>query len=128
MIVPESLIDPIVIPVSSNELQVQWSEPATPNGIILLYQIFIRYLNNSQDDVVNSTSIGNYTESGLSPFTSYGFFVMVCNTAGCASSNIVYNTTLESGKYIVTSIIHINPAHRFIFISTILHLLCVFCY
>ena len=96
-IVPEDLFDPIVTPISSSELNVQWTEPAKSNGVITLYQIFIQYNNSSTNSVTNSTSIGSHVVVGLSPFTSYGFYVQVCNTAGCTSSSIAVNTTLESG-------------------------------
>lgn len=98
-VAPESLVDPIVSPVSSNELEIEWHEPASPNGVITLYRIFLRYPNDSSENLVNDTSEGDYIVSGLSSFTSYGFFIQVCNVAGCSTSDTVYNTTLESGMY-----------------------------
>ena len=99
-IVPENLLDPSVIPLSSSEIRVQWFEPRSPNGEISLYVVSIQYPDKSVEEIANSSSVGSYTVLDLSPFTSYGFFVRVCNTAGCASSNAVFNVTFESGKCI----------------------------
>ena len=95
--VPENVPDPEVTTISSQEIIVQWTEPAKPNGIILLYHIYLQYPEGNEE-VFNSTERGSYTVPGLSPFTQYGFLIFVCNTAGCAASNVAMNTTFESGK------------------------------
>lgn len=72
----------------------------TPNGNITQYQVFIRFSNGTTAGLINDTQPGSYNVSGLSPFTQYQFYVLVCNSAGCTQSNLIASTTLASGKSI----------------------------
>lgn len=97
---PDGIVDPEVLVISSSEIRIVWESPVTPNGNITEYQLFLRYSNGSNVSLINSTQTGSYVVSGLAPFTQYGFYMLVCNGAGCRSSNIVAQTTLESGKFV----------------------------
>lgn len=98
-IAPEDVNDPNVIVVSSNELQVNWTMPTTPNGVITEYRIYYQNLEtNLTVSVANYSQPGSYIVSGLTPFTGYGFYMAVCNMAGCTLSSIVTAITLETGK------------------------------
>lgn len=88
---PEDFIDPIFTNVESNSLVISWSEPLSPNGIIINYSVFFANGTIIFDGFSNFTSI-----NGLSPFTNYSFVVTVCNSADCLDSNTVTVTTLEA--------------------------------
>lgn len=45
-----------------------------------------------------SNATGEYTVTGLNPFTEYQFYVVVCTSVGCGTSEIVSATTFENGK------------------------------
>ena len=78
------LADDIDLPtldvLGSTSIHVTWSEPGSPNGVISNYIL-------SMDDVDVFTGLAfEYTATGLTPFTVYTFYLMVCNQAGCAST------------------------------------------
>lgn len=90
---------PEVTAVSSTSLQVDWTEPATPNGVITIYSIFNTTGEGDVDSLLtNSLSPGSIILSGLEPFTEYGFVVRVCTDAGCNTSEVGSGRTGESGK------------------------------
>lgn len=97
---PEDVVDPVAYVLSSTVIEISWVSPATPNGNITQYQLFIRFSNGSTSSLLNDTQPRSYNVSGLSPFTQYQFYMLVCNSAGCTSSNLIASTTLASGKYI----------------------------
>lgn len=71
----------------------EWNAPSKPNGIIVLYSI---YMNGSM--LLNVTGT-NYTVVNLQPFTLYSFAIAACTVVGCTQS--AYSPpqrTLESGK------------------------------
>lgn len=66
--------------VGSRELTVTWDAPVIPNGLIILYNLYI------EGAVVFSGS-GNITiVSGLLPFTEYVLELEACTNVGCANS------------------------------------------
>ena len=98
--VPEDIVDPTLSVLSSSEIQITWKVPLTPNGVITEYKVFLLYPQSGMSiSLINHTETGSYVATGLTPYTLYSFYLLVCNSAGCSSSNIVQKTTLESGKY-----------------------------
>ena len=77
----EGISPPVLEVRGPTEISVSWSAPDSPNGEISAYRLFM-------DDRVVFTSVNQfaYSATGLTPFTTYEFFVEVCNQAGCASS------------------------------------------
>ena len=101
---PSGLYPPEVTAVSSTSLQVNWTEPATPNGVIANYSIFDTTSDGDRDSLLTtSASPGSLILSGLEPFTEYGFVVEVCTAAGCSISREGSGRTGESGKYMELS-------------------------
>ena len=97
--VPEDIADPTLSVLSSSEIQITWKAPLTPNGVITEYKVFLLYPQSGISiSLINNTETGSYVAMELTPYTLYSFYLLVCNSAGCSSSNIVQNTTLESGK------------------------------
>jgi hypothetical protein len=96
---PSGVYPPEVRAVSSTSLQVNWTEPASPNGIITNYSIFNTTTGGDRDSLLTSSSSpGSLVLSGLEPFTEYGFLVEVCTVAGCSTSEVQTGRTGESGK------------------------------
>lgn len=93
---PSGVNPPSVTALSSNSLEVTWTEPTTPNGIVVNYTLF----STSDDDVflTDSSSPGSFVVDGLDPFTEYGFVVETCTNAGCTDSPEGTGFTGESGK------------------------------
>ena len=78
---------PTVTVLGPSSIQVTWSEPTRPNGVISNYMLFVN------DVQVVSGIVFEYTASNLTPFTVYSFYLAVCNQAGCASSITVTDVT-----------------------------------
>ena len=98
--VPEDIVDPILSVLSSSKIQITWEAPLTPNGVITEYKVFLLYPQSGISvSLINNTETSSHVATGLTPHTLYSFYLLVCNSAGCSSSNIVQKTTLESGKY-----------------------------
>lgn len=77
---PEGVDPPVLVVSGATEVAVSWSPPRLANGEISSYMLY-------QDNRVVFAGVGfSYTAINLDPFTTYSFFVEVCNQAGCASS------------------------------------------
>lgn len=92
---PRGLAAPAVshIDRKPNELFVSWSPPLEPNGVLLTYRI--------QRDNVGflfsfDSSVRNYTDVDLTPYTLYSYAVIACTIAGCVSSTRTQVRTLEA--------------------------------
>lgn len=86
--VPIGVQSPIVSSVESRRLEVYWDPPLQPNGVIVLYNLFVEEelrFSGSQ----NSTFIDN-----LEPFREYSFFVQACTSVGCGNSSASTGQTL----------------------------------
>ena len=81
--IPAGVQLPAVTPLSSTSLQFDWSEPDYPNGIIILYII---YLNSME--VHNATQMGSVVVPDLTPFTNYTYQLEACTQFGCSRSQL----------------------------------------
>lgn len=79
--VPEGVSAPVVIGVGSRELTVTWAPPATPNGVIILYNLFVN------GDILFSGADNFTIVGGLLPFMEYTLVLQACTAIGCASSD-----------------------------------------
>ena len=86
----EGIQPPTLTVRGAREIAVGWSAPESPNGEISNYRLF---MNNS---LIFEGIRFSYTADNLTPFTSYSFFVEVCNQAGCASSITVSARTEQA--------------------------------
>lgn len=92
--IPEQLQPPRVRVVGAREVEVFVLPPAQPNGVIHYYGVLI-------NDVMvrNVTSPGNYSVTGLIPYTTFRVAVRVCiratptSASGCATSDSTAATT-----------------------------------
>ena len=86
----EDIEPPVLVVRGATEIAVTWSPPGRPNGEISAYMLYM------DDEVVFTSLTLSYVATNLVPFTSYMFFVEVCNQAGCASSIAVSATTEQA--------------------------------
>ena len=82
---PEGVLAPTAVAVSSTVMSVAWMPPATPNGYILQYRIYVNSMTTASlqtDSTMRSSNV-----SGLLPFVVYTFIVEACTAAGCSRSS-----------------------------------------
>ncbi|XP_062584554.1 usherin-like isoform X1 [Saccostrea cucullata] len=89
---PLGMAAPQVFVVSDTILRVTWSEPATPNGEVTGYYI---YLNDRRFNT-NSAKAGSYILTDLLPYTIFRIQMEVCTTFACTQSPEIRVTTRES--------------------------------
>ncbi|XP_062863133.1 usherin [Trichomycterus rosablanca] len=108
---PQELAPPLVTPLSSTVMKVDWEPPAVPNGIIFRYELFMQELGNGTNPgperrVFLSSGWPNPRRSAgsaksgamvsdLQPFTQYRFRVLAVNMAGSAASDWTVSRTAE---------------------------------
>ena len=98
--VPEGVLPPTLTPLGPSEIQINWTEPLTPNGIIIRYGVYMVSvgLPSSRSLLQFSSEPGSLVVQELLPFTQYGFQLEACTSVGCNNSDIATQFTLESGK------------------------------
>lgn len=72
---------PTLVPQEWNVVQISWSPPSSPNGIITRYEIY-RKIGNSAPLLVCFTTQLTCLNSGLLGYTVYSYRVRARNTAG----------------------------------------------
>lgn len=99
---PRGLAAPIVnhIDRKPNKLFVSWSPPLEPNGVILTYRI---QRDNTGYRFSLDSSVRNYTDVDLTPYTPYSYAVIACTIAGCVASTQTRIRTLEGAPANVES-------------------------
>lgn len=111
-------------PRSSSSLDVTWSIPLQPNGIIVLYELKRVQATGSSPAVLRRFDANRLatTATGLQPFTNYTFTLTACTAAGCTESRTVSQLTLEDlatglNAPIVLSLNPESPTRLFVFWS-----------
>ena len=109
--VPEGLSPPEVTFVENNVhvLNVSWSAPLSPNGLLQSYQL---QLNNSIPLSLPADGVLHYVFEGLLPYTWYAFSVTACSGGGCITSEQTLVKTKESAP------LSVNPPAVFPLDST----------
>ncbi len=88
----------MITPTSAISLQISWTEPSIPNGVIRRYGVYQVTMDTNQLVGDFASETGSLTVTGLLPFTEYRYFLEVCTAAGCSNSEIVAVRTLEGGE------------------------------
>ena len=88
---------PVLSAVSSTEIQIIWSTPQSPNGIIVSYRLY-RINEGGEMLVASFSEVGSHIIGGLEPFTEYMFLLEACTSVGCNRSEAESVITLESGE------------------------------
>lgn len=92
---PEGITAPVLTVISSSSIEVMWTQPSLPNGIISQYQVF-----RDGGGMLNvSVYVGQnrlFADTNLAPFTQYSYILQACTSGGCDISPSVTDTTLEA--------------------------------
>ena len=98
---PTGLPQPIITVTGGYSIDLQWSHPAKPNGIIHKYEITYKMLggdptilNNTESITVNG-SLTKTSISGLKPYSDYQLVLHAFNSVGDISSP---STTFKTGE------------------------------
>ncbi|XP_041108645.1 usherin [Polyodon spathula] len=100
---PQGMAAPSVQPTSAYSVFLNWTEPASPNGIIAQYRVV--YQKRSSDPTFNTSPVTAVTVPGtnnqahvfgLEPFTTYNIHVVAVNSAGQVTSPWTSVRTLEA--------------------------------
>ena len=93
--VPEGITAPVLTITSSSSIDISWSPPLQPNGIISQYQVF-RDGGGQLNVSVYSGQNRQFTDDSLTPFTEYTYTLQACTSGGCDFSPSATETTLEA--------------------------------
>uniref|UniRef100_A0A3Q2FNI0 Usherin-like n=1 Tax=Cyprinodon variegatus TaxID=28743 RepID=A0A3Q2FNI0_CYPVA len=88
---PENVPAPLVIPLSPHSLNISWTPPETPNGVITSYGLWM-------DGVLvfnSSSSQEFFVVEGLSPWSRHVIRLQACTAQGCGKGPMVEAHTLE---------------------------------
>lgn len=77
-------MQPKAIAVSSTSIKVTWSPPTSPRGVIVKYIVKVVKTAKSVETTGNESSVD---VTGLSPYTSYKFTVVACNSYRCTGES-----------------------------------------
>lgn len=78
---PEFVNAPILIPDGSSSVNISWSEPRKPNGIVIFY-----ILRRNNTVVGQWDSKLSFNDISLTPATYYSYWLTVCTGGGCTDS------------------------------------------
>lgn len=79
---PEFILPPVIGAVTSTDIEITWSLPGKPNGVVTSYTL------RRNDSVINhwGYTVLQYTDTSISAYTLYGYWLTVCTRGGCADS------------------------------------------
>ncbi|XP_053408878.1 usherin-like [Mercenaria mercenaria] len=89
---PSGLDPPILSAVSATSIQVSWTMPASPNGLIKNYTVY----KDAEIVYAGGPTQMNYIVPGLQFWTEYTFRVQACTERGCALSTGATGRTLTA--------------------------------
>lgn len=95
---PANVKSPVIIPVSSTSLRVNWSLPDNPNGVIVKYNVTM-LKGGVYVSILPPKSLGEMKSAlvdGLTPYTVYTFRVEACTKMGCAVGPATSLRTMEA--------------------------------
>ncbi|XP_075319241.1 usherin [Odontesthes bonariensis] len=88
---PENVPAPLVTPLSPHALNVSWTPPDTPNGVIKSYGLWLDGVL-----ILNSSSFQRFfVVEGLSPWSRHVLRLQACTAQGCGKGPMVEMRTLE---------------------------------
>ena len=102
--------------VNGRSLLISWEEPLIPNGIIRNYTITRATLVPVILVTVNST-IFNYTDQGLEPFTSYNYTVIAATAGGSTETDYSVGMTAQELASGLTAPLTMSVNSTAIFVS-----------
>ena len=109
----QEYISPRIQSVLSTTVNVTWSPPRFPNGLLTRYEVY-RYdpTDLTRPNLATSTlgTMLNALVTGLAPYTDYQISIRACNSKGCTGhSSRASFQTLPDGKifYYATVSLHV---------------------
>ncbi|XP_069030560.1 usherin [Embiotoca jacksoni] len=88
---PENVPAPLVTPLSPHALNVSWTHPGTPNGVITSYGLWLDGV-----PILNSSSSPRFfVVEGLSPWSLHVLRLQACTARGCGKGPMIEVRTLE---------------------------------
>ncbi|KAI6647638.1 hypothetical protein LOD99_8712 [Oopsacas minuta] len=87
---PELLDIPFATLITPNSIELAWTNPLFPNGIIVNYTIY-----DSDGNTIFTGFALTTTITGLNAFTQYTYTLEACNSFGCVSSSPTTFSTSE---------------------------------
>ena len=82
-------------------IMLQWSEPATPNGIITGYILTVSNASNTSEVSLSGTDL-TYSADDLNEFTNYTFSVTSSTRVGEGPASMTVAQTDQDGKIMFT--------------------------
>jgi usherin len=95
---PEFQLPPNVTALNSTSVEISWSSPSHPNGVIIRYEIYQRLGNTDGAGMIVKTVPSNVQHSvlnGLNPYTLYEFSITSYTSFGGTASTWTQERTLE---------------------------------
>ncbi|XP_065144388.2 usherin [Paramisgurnus dabryanus] len=86
---PEEVPAPNILSLSPHSLNVSWTPPRKPNGVISSYSLWM------DGTLVQNSSLMSFEVGDLSPWSLHSFRVQACTAQGCALGPLVESRTLE---------------------------------
>ncbi|XP_016350129.1 usherin-like, partial [Sinocyclocheilus anshuiensis] len=86
---PEEVPAPNILSLSPYSLNVSWTPPRKPNGVISSYGLWM------DGTLVQNSSLMGFKVGDLSPWSLHSFRVQACTAQGCALGPLVEGRTLE---------------------------------
>ena len=100
---PEAVLPPLLISRSARSIEIRFTTPLLPNGIITRYTITrlppspstITFTPDTLPDL-EADEFYSHVDQNLSAFTTYNYTLMVCTNGGCTESIVATVTTQEA--------------------------------
>ena len=84
---------------SAYSVFIEWESPLTPNGIVIIYTVYVDYNNGSYDDFNVSAVEKNFTLEKLYPYQLIGINLSASTIAGEGPiSTTVFERTSQTRK------------------------------
>ncbi|XP_061132682.1 usherin [Syngnathus typhle] len=111
--VPEGVQSPVVRALSPSSLHLSWVRPTSLNGRVQQYHLNQTGLGTTI--FTHTEAPGNFTLTGLHPFTDYTFVLVACTAVGCGTSSPSTGRTLQASPTGVWS----RPRHMIVNASVV---------
>ena len=99
LLAPTGISAPTLSNIDSSHVQVTWTPPTAPNGVLVGYYI-LRTAQQSAETVLTfvSAPTTSYVDASVQPYTAYSYRLQVVNDAGSTYSTSASITSAEAGE------------------------------
>ena len=100
---PEAVLPPLLTSLSARSVEIRFTAPLLPNGVVIRYTITrlppspstITFTPDTLPDL-ESDEFYSYVDENLNPFTTYNYTLTVCTNGGCTESLVASVMTQEA--------------------------------